>query len=94
MNKGLEILFKRMDTNPEEFDRLFRQRRVDRHGNVEGWDSIISIVLDKNKSHSFVSDEERTLFEEKLLGVQGDMFSEGVMRKLFEMNGDDSNDTP
>jgi len=83
-----------MDTNPEEFDRLFRQRRVDRHGNVEGWDSIISIVLDKNKSHSFVSDEERTLFEEKMLEVQGDMFSEGVMRKLFEMNGDDSSDTP
>jgi len=94
MNKGLEILLKRMDTHPEEFDRLFRHRRVDRHGNVEGWDQIISIVLEKNKSHSFVSDEERALFEEKMLAVQGDMFSEAVMRKLFELNGDDSNDTP
>ena len=94
MNKGLEILLKRMDTNPEEFDRLFRRRSVDRHGNVDGWDDIISIVLDKNKSHSFVSEEERALFEEKMLEVQGDMFSEAVMRKLFELNGDDSSDTP
>jgi len=94
MNKGLEILLKRMDTNPEEFDRLFRQRRLDRHGSVEGWDLIINIVLEKNKSHSFVSDEERKLFEEKLLAVQGDMFSEAVMRKLFELNGDDSSGAP
>ena len=92
MNKGLEILLKRIGTHPEEFDRLFRRRRVDHHGTVEGWEDLVNIVMDKNKSNSFVSEEEREQFENKILEVQGHLFSEAVMRKLFELNNDDSSD--
>lgn len=86
MNKGLEILFARLHSHPEEFDRLFRHRAL--QAPTSGWDNLVSIVLDKTKSHSFVSEEERSLFEAKMLEVQGHLFAEAVMRTLFELNDD------
>lgn len=87
MNKGLEIMLKRMESHPEEFDILMPQMPTNRKPK-ERWDRLIGIVLDENKSGGFITEEERHRFKLKLEEVQADTFTRVVMERLFD---DDSN---
>ena len=87
MNKGLEIMLKRMDSHPEEFDQLFPQVPVKAKPR-ERWDRLIGIVLDPNKSGTFITQEQRQQFKAKLEEVQADTFTRVVMERLFD--SDDS----
>lgn len=83
MNKGLEIMLKRMDSHPEEFDQLFPQMPV-KSKPKERWDRLIGIVLDPNKSGAFITQEQRDAFTVKLEEVQADTFTRAVMERLFD----------
>jgi len=92
MNKGLEILLKRVDTHPEEFDQLFRQKPHSANPMAD-WGKLVEIALDVQRSHSFLTQDERAELKAKIQSVQGDMFTKAVMRTLFAINGDDSSAT-
>ena len=89
MNKGLEIILKRIDTHPEEFDQLFRQKPHSANPTAS-WDKLVEIALNIQCSHSFLTADERGELKTKIQSVQGDMFTKAVMRTLFAINGDDS----
>jgi len=93
MNKGLEILLKRIDSHPEEFDQLFRQKPHSADPTAS-WDKLVEIALNEQRSHSFLTEDERAELRARMQSVQGDIFTKAVMRTLFAMNGDDSSDTP
>jgi hypothetical protein len=88
MNKGLEIILKRIDTHPEEFDQLFRQKPHSANPTAS-WDKLVEIALSLQCSHSFLTADERAELKAKIQSVQGDMFTKAVMRTLFAINGDD-----
>lgn len=111
MNQGVEIMLKRMESHPEEF-----QDTHDRYGESENkWTGIIRElyqrmeIIDKdngNKPHSdgirpvryvkplvYLTDEEVTVLYNKLVEVQGNMFTKQVMGRLlaplpYEFNED------
>lgn len=87
MNKGVEILLKRMESHPEEFDRLgipsLRQPK-----NISKWRALVDILLDPNRSGGFFSDEERKQLNASLANVQATVFTKHVLQVLT--TGDDS----
>lgn len=93
MNKGLEILLKRIDSHPEEFDQLFRQKPHSADPTAS-WDKLVEIALNIQRSHSFLTEDERAELKTRIQSVQGDLFTKAVMRTLFAVSGDDSSDTP
>jgi len=77
MNRGVEILLARMDSNPEEFvlnDKNYR------------WKVEIEVVLNKA---SFLTQEETLLCAEKFRSLQGEWFSKHVMKKLLVAEQED-----
>lgn len=90
MNQGLAILMERIDTNPEEFIS---------DGGIDGvarlpkrWATLIGIVLDSDRSGTFVTPEERAALTAKLGEVRGERFHKEVLRKLMQEPSDDSSD--
>jgi len=88
VNKGLEILLKRVDSHPEEFDQLFRQKPHSADPTVN-WDKLVEIALNVPRSHSFLTEDERAELKTRIQSVQGDLFTKAVMRTLFAIKGDD-----
>ena len=98
MNQGVEILLKRMETNPEEFVVPFdRYRKISPEGK---WGAVVhSIIREINNKKSaghgpvasatypelpFLTDEEIELLYNKLMSLQGDQFTQHVLRTLLE----------
>ena len=100
MNKGLEVLLKRMQTHPDEFEDLFNPNPTqvrDQHllqypptQKENRWRLYTGIVLDPAQSAGFVTDNERALYRESYQQIQGDSFTSNILKKLML---DDSNDT-
>jgi hypothetical protein len=68
MNTGLEILLKRMDSHPQEFQDSHR------------WDALIETAL----RGRFLTDQERSLLRDKLSALQGESFTASVVRELVQ----------
>jgi hypothetical protein len=81
MNVGVEILLKRMDSHPEEFQGLDTHiRGLNTTIGIERrWEHHIMAALNSK----FLTDEERTLLSNKLSSIQGKAFTEAVMRELM-----------
>lgn len=82
MNKGVEIILKRIETNPEEF--CFLGDRPSKK-----WHRLILVLCDPERSGSFISEEERELLQRKLCVVTGEAFTQEVLAVLTR---DDSSD--
>jgi len=90
MNKGVEILLKRMESHPEEFDRLgIPSLRTPK--NISKWRALVDILLDPSRSGGFFSDEERKQLNASLANVQATVFTKHVLQVLT--TGDDSTST-
>jgi hypothetical protein len=81
MNAGVEILLKRMDSHPEEFQGLGL--------NITSapeyrWERYVLMALDSN----FLTDEERYALLFKLSSIQGGAFTQAVMRELMSDNAE------
>lgn len=81
MNKGLELLLKRMGTNPDEFEDLFNPNPITQKQNR--WRLYTGIVLDPAQSAGFVTDSERALYKKSYQQIQGDSFTCNVIKKLM-----------
>lgn len=88
MNKGLEILLKRMQTHPDEFEDLFNPNPVSQK--VNRWRLYTGIVLDPAQSAGFVTAKERALYRKSYQQIQGGSFTCNILKKLML---DDSNAT-
>lgn len=79
MNDGVKILLARMDSHPEEFADIFVQEQSSRWGGR--WQGIMKILEAKG---SFLSEEDKTALLDKYHSIQGDNFTQYVMRELLE----------
>jgi fumarylacetoacetate (FAA) hydrolase family protein len=98
MNKGVEILLARMNSNPEEFiekldDFVFpnsERTNEDRATRVrQKWDGVIQKLLDKDKDgnsllEEFLTKEEVKALYDKYLELIRNKFTQSVMKRLFE----------
>jgi hypothetical protein len=75
MNKGVEIILKRIETHPEEFC-FFGDTPCTK------WHNMILVLCDPEKSGSFVSEEERELLQRKLGVVTSEAFTQQVLAVL------------
>jgi hypothetical protein len=84
MNTGVEILLKRMDSHPEEFQGVGKGVRLRVYGNDDDydvsrrWDGLISAALNS----TFLTDEEREALLNKLSSIQGEAFTTAVVEEL------------
>jgi hypothetical protein len=78
VNDGVKILLARMDSHPEEFADLFDSpiRRTSSR-----WNWVMTVLEAKG---SFLSEEDRTALLDKYHSIQGDNFTQHVMRELLE----------
>ena len=81
MNKGLEVLLKRMQTHPDEFEDLFNPNPLAQKENR--WRLYTGIVLDPAQSAGFVTDNERALYRKSYQQIQGDSFTCNILKKLM-----------
>jgi hypothetical protein len=99
MNKGVEILLARMESNPEEFvpDVMNRYPKKWR----ETLDHVQARVQDKNAQGSlmFLTTEEINKLWAKMQSIRGDLFTKQIMNTLLQDSVDtltlqkDLNDT-
>lgn len=73
-NKGVQILLKRMDSNPEEFMSGMK------------WDTIVSHV--RKRTYRFISEEEAAAVDNKLMELEAQVFTNTVMSKLLKQDDD------
>ena len=78
MNDGVKILLARMDSHPEEFADMFDSpvRRTSSR-----WQGIMKIL---EAEGGFLSEEDKTALLDKYHSIQGDNFTQYVMRELLE----------
>jgi len=82
MNDGVKILLARMDSHPEEFADMFLLEQASVTGVVGGrWGGVMRSLKDKG---SFLSEEDRTALLDKYHSIQGDNFTQYIMRELLE----------
>jgi hypothetical protein len=81
MNAGVEILLKRMDSHPEEFQGLDTHIRGlnTTAGTEYRWEHYLRAAFNSK----FLTDEERALLSSKLSSIQGGAFTQVVMRELM-----------
>ena len=88
MNKGIEILLARMDSNPEEFQDGWG----DYNTPIERsrWSTFLNIIYQRYERDSpsvpevaFLTDEEVNMVIIKHLSIQADSFTDAVMRELL-----------
>lgn len=81
MNAGVEILLKRMDSHPEEFQGLDTHiRGLGTTSKTEyRWEHHIRAALNSK----FLTAEERALLLDKLSSIQGETFTKAVLRELM-----------
>jgi hypothetical protein len=93
MNKGVEILLQRMDSNPDEFipDAPYTTF-------PSKWGEIVRAVIARKQNLdpkapyydlAYLTEEEVTLLYDKILKIQGDNFTKHVMSTLLS---DDSSE--
>jgi hypothetical protein len=83
MNKGVEIIMRRMDSHPEEFDRLKLQLPNARPDQTRmKWAYLVDVLLDAERSGGFFSAEERETLIQKLAQVQAAVFTKHVLHVL------------
>lgn len=87
MNKGVEIILKRIETHPEEF--CFFGDEPDTK-----WHRLILVLCDPERSGSFISEEERELLQRKLCVVTGEAFTQEVLRVLTRDDSSDHTPSP
>ena len=84
MNKGVEILLSRMDSNPEEFvpDVMGRYPKKWR----ETLDHVQARVQDKNAQGGlmFLTTEEINKLWAKMQSLRGDLFTKQIMNTLLQ----------
>lgn len=89
MHKSMEILMARMESDPEEFDLVFRQVQLNPD---KRWDFVIKPLLERAESMmrgepsfqlGFLSNEEVSIVFRKLMGIQGDMMLERVLNETL-----------
>jgi len=78
MNDGVKMLLARMDSHPEEFADMFVQDQSRIPGR---WQGIMKILEAKG---GFLSEEDKTALLDKYHSIQGDNFTQYVMRELLE----------
>jgi 16S rRNA G527 N7-methylase RsmG len=79
MNKGVEILLRRIESHPEEFN-TFSARGVT---NSSKWLRFAKVLLDPDRS-AFVTDAQRAHFKKEFERIQGDAFTSEVVAVLLE----------
>ena len=86
MNAGVEILLKRMNSHPEEFQGLDTHIRGlnTTAGTEYRWEHYLRAAFNSK----FLTDEERTLLSSKLSSIQGGAFTQAVMRELMSDNAE------
>jgi hypothetical protein len=72
-NKGVQILLKRMESNPEEFI------------NGSKWNTIVDNV--RKKVYRFITQEEATAVDNKLMELEAQRFTNTVMSTLLKQDG-------
>jgi len=84
MNAGVEILLKRMDSHPEEFQGLDTHiRGLNTTTGIEHrWEHYLRAAFNSN----FLTDKERYALLFKLSSIQGAAFTQAVMRELMSAN--------
>ena len=90
MNQGVEILLKRMGSNPDEFQVLV--------GRSTKWDWLVAPLSERGwalahpdkariadrLSLAYLSDEEVLALHRKLLSVQGESFTQKVIQTVLQ----------
>jgi len=90
MNQGVEILLKRMGSNPDEFQVLV--------GRSTKWDWLVAPLSERGwalanpdkaritdrLSLAYLSDEEVLALHKKLLSVQGESFTQKVIQTILQ----------
>jgi adenine-specific DNA methylase len=69
-NKGVQILLKRMESNPEEFM------------NDVKWNTIVEHV--RKKAYRFITEEEATAVDNKMMELEAQLFTNTVMSTLLK----------
>jgi adenine-specific DNA methylase len=69
-NKGVQILLKRMESNPEEFMSDVK------------WNAIVEHV--RKKAYRFITEEEATAVDNKLMELEAQLFTNTVMSTLLK----------
>jgi len=72
-NKGVQILLKRMESNPEEFMSDVK------------WNAIVEHV--RKKAYRFITEEEATAVDNKLMELEAQRFTNTVMSTLLKQDG-------
>jgi hypothetical protein len=84
MNKGVQILLERMSSNPDEFVPDIQGKYPNKWRNI-----ILSVAMrmqggkDYHDQLPFLKDEEIKTLWEKLINLQGDLFTKQVMNTLL-----------
>jgi hypothetical protein len=96
MNKGVQILLERMNSNPDEFIPTVRGNYPDKWGDI-----ILSIEMratggkDYKDQLFFLTDKEVRALWEKMQSLQGELFTKRVMNTLLQdANEFDPRDVP
>jgi len=80
MNKGVEILLRRIESHPEEFNTFSDRAKF---ANTSKWLKFAKVILDSNKS-AFVTDAQRAQFKKEFERIQGDAFTSEVLAVLLD----------
>jgi hypothetical protein len=79
MNEGVQILLKRMKTNPEEFEAPFGK-----------WQHIVEQVMgrreDTKNASLFLHDEEMNALFDGLRNIERNKFTADIIRRLADVN--------
>tara|TARA_R100001244_G_C5162413_1_gene131117 strand:+ start:406 stop:705 length:300 start_codon:yes stop_codon:yes gene_type:complete len=82
-NHGVAIVFKRMDSHPEDFNTLGPRQPTRTEPRENKWYKFAKIIMD-SRSNGFVTDEERIEFKIKFGEIQGNGFTAAVLEALME----------
>lgn len=82
MNRGVSLLLKRMESNPEEFPLRFGTSLSNTWNPLGPWNSFVDVILEGSLDLGFMSEEEHRALLEKYWSIQGDNFTEAVVRVI------------
>lgn len=80
MNKGVEILLRRIESHPEEFNTFSDRAKL---VSTSKWLKFAKVILDPSKS-AFVTDSQRVQFKKEFERIQGDAFTAEVLAALLD----------
>jgi len=88
MNKGVQILLERMESNPEEFIPIYHLARGENEY-PKKWREILNAIKYRQqggvKTHlSYLKDHEVEALWDKMQSILGDNFTQQIMRTLLD----------